>query len=186
MPSVGPQNPTAAASTGTGDAWSNTGNVFTSNNARAQFTDTGSGSQLLKVTGFDFSAIPNNATINGIVVEIELSANVSDGGGGGERVMDNTIQLLIANTPSGSNKARTSSFRWPLTTSEAYVTYGSSTDLWGLTPTASDIKNSNFGVGIAGVGNIGEGSEIGFVDHVRMTVHYTAAVSRNRRAFFDF
>jgi hypothetical protein len=183
MPSVGPQNPQSAASSGTGHAWSNPTNVFTSNNARASFTDSGDGSQDLVVTNFDFSSIPSSAVINGILVSIEKSANVSDGGGGGERINDSDIRLVVGGTAQGNNKALTSAAnRWPLTGSEAYTNYGGESDTWGLSLTSSQVKASNFGVLIKAVGNIGEGSETGHVDHVRITVYYTPTTSVTKSA----
>ena len=91
----------------------------------------------LKATGFDFSSIPSDATINGIKVEIQRYKS-----GSGSSITDRRVSLLKSGSIVGDNKADTSS--WP--TTDTWKTYGGTTDLWGTTWTASDIKNSNFGV----------------------------------------
>lgn len=60
-----------------------------------------------------------------------------------------------------------------LTTTNAYVTFGSSTDLWGLTDLApADINSSGFGVQFS-ASNGGASLEQANVDHVRITIYYT-------------
>lgn len=176
MSSAGPNSPgTLANDTAVGtNAWSNPGNAAASDNSRATFTSTGS-SNYLKATNFGFS-IPAGATIDGIVVEVERSANLSGTGGGGARIEDLIAKLVVGGTVSGTSKAvGGSANRWPLTASEAYKTFGASNDLWGLTLSVSDVNASNFGFVLQATGNLQDGSEIGSVDHIRMTVYYTPA-----------
>lgn len=110
-----------------------------------------------------------------------------------------TIQMIKGGTRSGSNLSSGAA----LPGADAYVTFGTSTQLWGLSWTDSDINASNFGVAIRC--NIGSGfttqylhaTNFGFaipsgatidgivveveartsgapeVDHVRITVYYT-------------
>ena len=51
-------------------------------------------------------------------------------------------------TPSGNSTFRSQS----TSSSDTILTYGGESDLWGLTPSASDIQNSGFGIYITGQG----------------------------------
>lgn len=102
----------------------------------------------LTVTGLGF-AIPSGATIKGITVRLYRGANRTNA------VQDVTVQLLKAGTAVGNNKA--ASGYWPQILWNAYniptidglkQDYGSNTDLWGTTWSASDINNTNFGIKI--------------------------------------
>ena len=124
-------------------------------------------SHYLKATNFGFS-IPSGATINGIKVEIERHAN---GDSSTRWVKDWKVYLLKNGNVVGDNKADTST-KWP--TSDAYKSYGGSSDLWGTTWTPSDINNANFGVVLAV--QMGTGifpPSTAYVDHIRITVYYT-------------
>lgn len=178
MTTAGPNSPgTLANDSGVGSgAWSTPSNASASDNTRTSQTNNGQ-SNGLKATNFGFS-IPVGATIDGIVAEIEHSANSSASGGAGNRIMDQTVRLVKGGSQAGSDYAKTGTInRWPVTASEAYATYGGATDLWGTTWTVSDINASNFGIEMTCVGNNQDGSEIGYVDHIRITIYYTVAAS---------
>lgn len=115
----------------------------------------------LKATNFGF-AIPSDASIDGIVVEIERSATV------GVAVADNSVKLVKGGSIGGTDKASASN--WP--TSDAYASYGSATDLWGQTWTLADINASTFGVVVSAIDAIAATAQI---DHVRITVYYTGS-----------
>ena len=127
----------------------------------------------LKATNFQF-AIPGDASIDGILVEIERSATV------GVAIVDSSVKIVKGGTIGGTEKASGSS--WP--TSDAYASYGSATDLWGQTWTPADINLSTFGVAIAATASLIAGTAR--IDHVRITVSYTGsnrgqAMASNRR-----
>lgn len=170
MASVGPQSPTAAASNnqiGGTAQWLNPSNVYASDNSKTVASLSGPNSQScdLDVTGFDFSAIPSGSTIDGIVVEIEKFVSTT-----ATSPRDKTIQLLIGSAAAGANKATGTT--WP--TSDTYITYGSSVDKWSLTPSHSDITGAGFGVRVRTQRSAGKGGPETYVDHVRITVYYTA------------
>ncbi len=120
-------------------------------------------SKYLKATDFDF-AIPNTATINGIVVEVERQAENSD------RIKDNAVRIVKGGVIGTQNKAGANFWN----TTETYVTYGSSTDLWGTTWTPADINATNFGfVFSAKKDSTENGAREARVNHIRITVHYT-------------
>lgn len=168
------QGPNSAA-TGANDSavgtrpWTNTGNIVSSNNSRCFVGSTGptSFSNYLKATNFMFS-IPSGATIDGIVVEIERSQS----NGVPNTVKDVNVKIIKGGTIQTTNNADTTT-TWPVTASEAYKTYGSSTDLWGTTWTDTDINAATFGVAISVIMDIGKVAINAQVDHVRITVYYT-------------
>ena len=85
------------------------------------------------------------------------------------RGLDNSVYLLKANVLVGDNKAPTAT-SWP--TSDTYVSYGNSTDLWGTTWTLSDINNTNFGAALSASKHNGNLQ----VDHFRITVYTTSTL----------
>ncbi len=167
MASAGPFSPSTIVSTaGPFGAWSTPSNAGASDDSRTTCAlGSGvSGTNPLDVTGYDDFNIPSDATINGIVVEIEKSCTSTSGSPN-----DATIQLIKGGTASGTNKA--SATTWP--TTDAYSTYGGAADLWGLAWSPSDINASNFGVRIQAQKTGLKTSTTVRVDHVRITVYYT-------------
>lgn len=148
--------------------WANPGNAAASDNSRVT-TALGSAatptSDYLDLTNFGFS-VPSGATINGITVAIERSVSAASNS------QDETVQLIKGGTASGNNKAATAT-NWPVQASEASVNYGSTSDLWGLTLTDSDVNASNFGVRIAAKTTSASSSPQ--IDFVSISIDYTAA-----------
>ena len=119
-------------------------------------------SHYLKATNFGFS-IPTGATINGIIVEVQRRAQVAT-------ITDSEVKIVKSNGSIGTtNKATGTS--WPGT--EAYASYGSSSDLWDETWAATDINNSNFGMVIAAISGSTTAFNYAEIDHIRITVYYT-------------
>ena len=173
MASQGPNaTGTVANNTGVGTKiWSSYSNATTSNNvytiASSFNVGTTSTSNYLKATNFGFS-ITSGATIDGVVVEIERKCNVNTGS---NFIKDNIISLVKGGTVSGNNNADTVT-KW--STTEAFFTYGSSSDLWGLSLTDSDINASTFGVVLSVNGTrAGKTNPTASVDFIRITVYYT-------------
>lgn len=84
------------------------------------------------------------------------------------RALDNSVYLLVAGTPSGTNKSSSSS--WP--TSDSYITYGGPTDQWGMSLTYENINSATFGAGLSASRTNGNLR----VDHFRMTVYTTSTL----------
>lgn len=119
--------------------WATPGNVTADDAAKASTDAVGAAtSQYLHATNFGF-AIPAGSTIDGIVARVQRSR------AGASAVTDQTIQLIVGGTRSGDNKADTIT-NWP--TSDANVDYGSSSVLWGLTPTVAEVNGSTFGLAV--------------------------------------
>ncbi|WP_343531287.1 choice-of-anchor Q domain-containing protein [Pedobacter sp.] len=171
------QNPMVAIndnSTGT-DPWDNPGNALTDNNSYATMSNaamlisgTIRNSNFLAVKGLGFN-IPPNAEILGVEVEIR---KFSSDNTGGNFTRDLDFRLLKNNQVTGTNHANTG-VNWP--TTETAFTYGTNTDLWGLTLTPADVNANDFGVAIA-VTSRASGlllpTVISYIDQVRIKVSY--------------
>lgn len=172
MADTGAISPTAAANGVSGNvAWSNPENVYASDDSRATAALAGfpagavSTKQLL-VTGFSgLSVLPDDATVDGIKVEIERSVTSTSGS-----PRDGAVTLVGL---TGTSSDLASGTTWP--TTDAYATYGGPTEKWGFaTPSVAEIKASTFGVSLNAQVSTGEGiSTTVRVDHVRITVYYT-------------
>ncbi|CAN5441226.1 hypothetical protein BH10BAC1_BH10BAC1_03160 [soil metagenome] len=134
--------------------------------------------QCLTVSDFGFS-IPLGAVINGIVLEVEKKRSA---GGSSGIVEDNGLQIIKGGLLTGPNKSQYG-VNWPLT--DTYVTYGSSSDLWGTTWTAADINASDFGISLASISYVCGATITTSIDHVRMTVYYTSTTGISMKASSD-
>tara|TARA_Y100000004_G_C8836674_1_gene378595 strand:+ start:131 stop:691 length:561 start_codon:yes stop_codon:yes gene_type:complete len=151
-------------------AWSNPGNITGDDGSAATVQKSGgtAGSiQYLKASSFGFS-IDSGATIDGIEVLIERK---DDGGS----FSDTEILILNGDGSAGVGSTnRSAGAAWP--TSYTTATFGSSSDSWGETWTPAKINSSNFGVQIRCDASPGFGvTETASVDHIQITVHYTAS-----------
>ncbi|MCR4339413.1 MAG: glycine-rich protein [Gemmatimonadaceae bacterium] len=81
-------------------------------------------------------------------------------------VVDNVVRLVRGGTVVGDDKAAAT--QWPSV--DTYKTYGGATDMWGTTLTPAQVNAADFGVVLSATVTTGTAE----VDHVRMTIHYTA------------
>ncbi len=150
-----------------GSGWLNHSNAQTSNDSVASaIVGLTTVSYYLTATGTSFS-IPTNATIEGILVEVERRQNSSDG------ARDNSVKIIKNNTITGDEKADTVT-EWP--TSDGYASYGGASDLWGETWTADDINSGGFGFAIAASST---NTVTIYVDHIRFSVYYSVTKDIN-------
>ena len=147
-------------------AWINPSNAVSSNNVYTTAESPGGGltnTHYLKATNFGFS-IPTGSTINGILVDFERKREAFFA------AVDSAVRIVKSNGSIGTtNKSAGASWL----TSEGYVSFGGTSDLWGETWTYSDINNSNFGVVISPQINMSPDGNPAYVDHIRITVYYT-------------
>lgn len=158
---------------GGGAVWVNPTNVYSSNNAYSTITAARrmiADSEILYTTHLDFD-IPEGATINGIMVEVERKY-----AGVGGSVTDNLIQLTKDGT---TGIGYPDDLVGPWSTVEHYEPMGSDTDLWGNTWTPAEINDENFGfIYSISVSAGASASCTAYIDHIRITIDYTeAAVS---------
>lgn len=120
-------------------AWTNPTNIqgdTTSTAATcAPGSTNGNTSQRLRATNFGFN-IPSTATIDGITVKVEQVSGTNN------RNRWHTVQLLKAGAETGNNLSDSSA----INSSKTIKTFGSSSNLWGATLSASDVNNTGFGV----------------------------------------
>jgi hypothetical protein len=122
-------------------------------------------SNYLQGTNYSFN-LPINATITGIEVVINHMSS-----GNNPSIYDNHVSLVRAGVVVGDDKA--SLIPW-LKGSFSTTTYGSATDLWGTTWTATDINDVNFGVALAVYRqNQGNNLRDAIVDSMKITVYFT-------------
>jgi len=149
--------------------WSDVNNSKVSDDTSSNNSGFGCGSctsHYLKASNFGFN-IPTGSTINGIVTEIQRRGTAT-----GPAPVDNAVKIVKSDGTVGSeNKA--SGVNW--TTSNSYFSYGSSSNLWSETWTAEDINDADFGA-VLQVSSQGDEEYFSFamVDHIRITVYYTA------------
>ena len=113
--------------------------------------------------------IPEDATIDGISVAISRVTNYNTGT---DYVRDNTVQLIVGGTRSGTNKADTGT-NWPTSTGTA--NYGGVSDTWGLSLDPEDIMDPDFGLSVAITGTGSASLLGGYIFGVTLTVTYTSA-----------
>lgn len=153
-------NDAAVGSTG----WANLTNATGApgvDSAEASFNT--SGTQYLKATNFGIVIPGSGNTILGVAARIKKSVIANAGSH-----TDNAVRLVKAGTAQGTNNA---SGAWPTGTysDTTYVSYGSSSDMWGLTLTQADVEASDFGIAISGISTV---STTGYVSGFEITVYY--------------
>lgn len=126
-------------------------------------------SDLLVGYNFGFS-IPSVAQILGVeaIIKKGIMIDTAD-------VYDYTVQICINQIPVGDNLAKTLD-NWVTSVNNFMyeyedVYYGGLTDTWGLSLTAADINNSNFGIGIAAV-NLTNIIRNAKVINIKSRIHY--------------
>jgi hypothetical protein len=167
-----------------GELTSNDATFGTSSaNAAGSTWNTGATSRYLKCTNFGFTSsdIPAGATIDGIEVEIRKGRAT-----GSPAVAETNIKFVKGGTISGNDFSTATDWT---AGSESVDTFGSSTELGGLSWSQSDIVASNFGIALWYVCNSGRFSRPAgswsFVDQVRMRVHYTVGGGGSRNVGGD-
>lgn len=157
--SQGPNSPATVvndASFGT-LAWGLPGNAAVSDNTYAGVTPLGSPTQYLKATGFGFT-VPAGAVIDGIEVDVE---HVSAAG----MIVDSRARIVKSGLIGATERALGGT--WP--TTDAVVTYGSDSDLWGEVWTVADINSAASGFALSAT----DGVDSAAVDAISMTVFYS-------------
>jgi hypothetical protein len=144
-------------------AWTNPGDVV-SDNATDATCNAPASSQYLVARNFNFSGVPTNATITGILVRVEASEHT----GGTEPLLarlQDASGALVGTGKSTSNEGSISG------TTKAVYTYGSTSDTWAASPTGNMVHDADFGVRLwfTTVHDIR-------IDYVTMALEYTVAV----------
>ncbi len=145
--------------------WSMPMNAATSNDVYSSATIYLGQSHYLKGTGFGFT-IPSTATVQGIVVEWERNGQSMPA----NAIVDNSVRIVKNGVVGSVDKAKTDIW----TTGDQFVSYGSPTDLWGLSWTPADINAVGFGAALSAKTNQFTSMANANADSARITVYYTS------------
>jgi hypothetical protein len=157
----------ASVSGDSGYAWNNSPNIFSDDNLYATSSiEKSNHSKILNATNFGF-AIPLNATIDGIQVDIGRKSTDSSS------ILDKSVNLIFGDATLEDNKA--GSLNWA--TTEYVVSYGSSSDLWNTTWTPAQINSLDFGVALSVKNNNTEHSRTASIDYIKAIVTYSISTS---------
>lgn len=159
------------SSNGSGTAFSSPGNASTEDGSTANASNIPTGGGLTDyLDGVLLSpTISAGAEIKGIEARIKRrDTNISNTG-----LKDNAVSMIIGGSYTGDNKASATVYPDALTWSG---TYGSSTDLWGITGLFFDTKMNATDTGLS-LRAINPGSPISlsnsaYVDAFELTIHY--------------
>jgi len=166
--STGAKSPaTTANDVGNGlVAWTNPNNSQASDEvyATALITSVNSPTERLKATNFGFT-IPTTATIIGIIAEIKVRTDNNNA------TQTNVVELYKNNILSSNlNPAGV-----VIPTVAAYLSFGSSTNLWGIGWTPENINNNGFGLAFSIGKTVSQDSNVS-IDHIRITVYYKIVI----------
>ena len=150
-----------------GCSWGSPANVgsgasTTSCNVAANATGNAS-SHFLYASNFGF-AIPSDATITGITLEIRRNAAATSA------LVDNVVRLAKTNNQTNLGTSFANATTWPSTLTTQ--TYGDAAALWGTTWTPAEVNASTFGA-VLSVSNATGTARSATVDWFRITVAYT-------------
>lgn len=162
-------------------AWTNPGNITAADDTWAIVSiAAGQTTHYLKGLMSTPFSVPGGATITGIEVLISKNRQAALGS-----VVDSVVSLVVAGSVTGDNKASGSIWNGVTDTT---ITYGSSSDLWGLSLSPSDVNATDFGAVIAATIAFAAG-DVARVDDMTIKVYYTIAglapaFLRRRTRFF--
>ena len=159
--SEGPNSPGAVVSDASfgSSPWFATGNAGASDDSWAQGAPAGlTPTQYLKATSFGFT-IPAPAQIVGIEATIERHSNLGT-------ISDARVRIVKGGVVGATERALAGT--WPAIT-DAVVTYGGSSDLWGETWTPADINAGGFGLALS----VQDSTDLALVDHMTLKVFYS-------------
>lgn len=162
MASQGPFLPASGTNVGSGDSWTNPGLITAADASLATVTCiNGNSSKVLSASDFGFT-IPTDATIDGIVVEIDNPNNPSGTAHGFTGIsIDGTFFTGDQKVVALNNGV--------------WEAYGALDDLWNATLTPADVNTDFFAIFFYIIEWTGSGSATVNVDAVRVTVYYTPA-----------
>ena len=120
----------------------------------------------LRLTNFDFSEIPSGSTIDGIELQYMRKASAAS------KILEHVIILRKTSGQVGDNKAGAA---WWDTTEET-MTHGGASDTWNAGLSASEIKNSDFGVDISASNTDNDDPRTSYIDFCQIRIYYTIPI----------
>lgn len=161
---------TGTSVSGSGVAWANPSNLTSQDDAYATCALTnGQTSRSLLASNFAFD-LPDNATVSGIKVYVERKAS----GAGGA---DYSIRLRKTTAGGAVSDDKSAGAAWSAV--EGTVSFGGTSDLWGLTWSVPEVESAEFGVEIVAAATAGVTLS---VDYVEVEVTYVVPVPSRLRS----
>lgn len=162
-----------ATLSGSSASWTNLNNAQTSNDVYCGIpvnglTSTDQYTDFLLATNFGID-VPAGSTIDGILVEIERGDLYNS-----NNAKDYEIKIIKNGVRGAENKAKTAAW-----SSEDYIVYGSATDRWSETWTATDVNSADFGLAISIKKQGGGSNPQPLIDHIRISVYFSATLPIN-------
>ncbi len=150
---IGPQSPVAASSA----TWVNPNNILLADGSYTSFAPASSANSI-QVTNFSFN-LPSSDNPTGVIFTVKGYSNAP---------ANLLAQLLIGGVPTGSIKTLA------LPQTPGTVTFGSSTDMWGIVVTQPEANSLSFGVQLSLAQEGGFSGASGFLDYVSCTLGITS------------
>jgi hypothetical protein len=137
--------PTIATDLSNGAVWVNKNNILVQDGAVANFPPIAAniGYQIGALAGsaFDFSSIPDNSVILGVVFRMRAQSSIAG------NYTDGEIRLMSSAFPNGlGSQNKANGFFPPVGLTDR--SYGSATDTWGEQITTAMLKDPSFGVSV--------------------------------------
>jgi len=169
------RSPASNAGVGDDTGFANPANAYASNNTYATVgPNLGDGAPVEhNYYNFGFE-IPDGATVEGVVVELEDKIQSEPNG-----TITSNLRLLKTSTERGQTFSNVGgdNYETAPSTTEEYRSHGGVSDLWGQTWTPAEINSTDFGARIRAFyeasGPPGESEGPYSLDHIRITVYYT-------------
>jgi hypothetical protein len=149
---------------GAGANWTNPDSTESSNDLYATASVDATTTDPLQCLSYGF-AIPSNATVLGIEVNVERKSNSTANGGS----RDASVRLVKAGVVAGTDKATATAY----TAADVVEAHGGPTDLWGTTWTPAEINAANFGAQFSATKPSGAGgAHTVSIDQIQIVVYY--------------
>lgn len=163
-------------------SWSSPSNATASDNSRASAASIPANlgnSQWLYARNFGFTVgeIPDGSVITGISVTVEGQRDKAS-------ILLANVRLVPASGTIPSSPNRQNTTPWGTSDNTYAVPPGSTTDTWGVSWSAADIRDADFGVAISVQNTHGSSTNTALIDHITITV-YTGTLDRVHAAGFD-
>ena len=155
--------------------WTNPTNIYADDTSYATASSSSDYiTHYLRASNFGF-AIPSGATILGFQAIVRVKASSLDPGN--TYVTFWSLKPVDASGALGAEKLGMGS-SWPVTESD--MTFGSATDLWGMTLTPDVVNDTDFGVAISAKGVMGTGEKppTAYIDCVTIVVYYSTFIPK--------
>lgn len=151
--------------------WGTPEQALTNNGTSASVVSPGAWTSATLVVKDFRMALPSDAGLGGIVVEVRRDAGwILDKHGNGADIRDMSVRLVMNDIIVGENKANTS-LSW-LQSTPAVCLYGGPTDHWQTSLELDKLNAANFGVAFSVNNSVSNMFAVNaFVDFIRVTIY---------------